>query len=101
MRRMAGEFRDLADLDRAVRAKDKRSMAALLAVRPWVFPCLRACGSLPAGADQGWRWQKGSAGSSGRGAFAQKQAILLPQAHVQPRMPSASRLGTIRASTLV
>lgn len=37
MERMAGEFRDLAELDRAVPAKEKRSIAALLAVRPWVF----------------------------------------------------------------
>ncbi len=37
MERMAGEFRDLAELDRTVPAKEKRSMAALLAVRPWVF----------------------------------------------------------------
>ena len=37
LERMAGEFRDLAELDRTVPARDKRSMAALLAVRPWVF----------------------------------------------------------------
>jgi DNA-binding Xre family transcriptional regulator len=37
MERMAGEFRDLAELDRTVPAKEKRSIAALLAVRPWVF----------------------------------------------------------------
>jgi DNA-binding Xre family transcriptional regulator len=37
MERMAGEFRDLAELDRTVPVKEKRSIAALLAVRPWVF----------------------------------------------------------------
>jgi DNA-binding Xre family transcriptional regulator len=37
MERMAGEFRDLAELDRTVPSKEKRSIAALLAVRPWVF----------------------------------------------------------------
>ena len=37
MERMAGEFRELAELDRTVPVKEKRSTAALLAVRPWVF----------------------------------------------------------------
>jgi len=37
MERMAAEFRDLAELDRSLPAKEKRSVAALLAVRPWVF----------------------------------------------------------------
>jgi hypothetical protein len=55
MERMAGEFRDLADLDRAVPAKDKRSMAALLAVRPWVFSMFDTLRALPAAADQGRR----------------------------------------------
>jgi len=35
--RLAAEFRDVAELDRALPAKDKRSVAMLLAVRPWVF----------------------------------------------------------------
>jgi DNA-binding Xre family transcriptional regulator len=35
--RLAAEFRDLAELDRALPAKEKRSVALLLAVRPWVF----------------------------------------------------------------
>jgi hypothetical protein len=37
LERVAGEFRDLAELDRTLPSKDKRSMAALVAVRPWVF----------------------------------------------------------------
>jgi DNA-binding Xre family transcriptional regulator/DNA-binding transcriptional regulator YhcF (GntR family) len=37
MERLAGEFRDLAELDRSVVTRDKRSIAMLLAVRPWVF----------------------------------------------------------------
>jgi DNA-binding Xre family transcriptional regulator len=35
--RLAAEFRDVAELDRALPPKDKRSVAMLLAVRPWVF----------------------------------------------------------------
>jgi DNA-binding Xre family transcriptional regulator len=35
--RLAAEFQDLAELDRALPANEKRSVAALLAVRPWVF----------------------------------------------------------------
>jgi hypothetical protein len=35
--RLAAEFRDVAELDRMLPAKDKRSVAVLLAVRPWVF----------------------------------------------------------------
>jgi DNA-binding Xre family transcriptional regulator len=35
--RLAAEFRDVAELDRGLPAKDKRSVAVLLAVRPWVF----------------------------------------------------------------
>jgi len=37
MARVAAEFRDLAELDRSLPSKEKRSIAALLAVRPWVF----------------------------------------------------------------
>ncbi len=37
MERLAAEFRDLAELDRTVPAREKRSVGALLAVRPWVF----------------------------------------------------------------
>ena len=55
MERMAGEFRDLADLDRTLPAKDKRGMAALLAVRPWVFSMFESLRALPAAADQGRR----------------------------------------------
>jgi hypothetical protein len=49
--RMAGEFRDLADLDRTVPAKEKRSMATLLAVRPRVFSVFDSLRVLPAAAD--------------------------------------------------
>ena len=37
LERLATEFRDLAELDRSLPAGDKRSMAVLLAARPWVF----------------------------------------------------------------
>ncbi len=33
----AQEFRDLAELDRSLPSRDKRSVAVLLAARPWVF----------------------------------------------------------------
>jgi hypothetical protein len=48
MERMAGEFRDLAELDRTVPAKEKRSIAALLAVRPWVFSMFEGLQAPPA-----------------------------------------------------
>jgi DNA-binding Xre family transcriptional regulator len=48
MERMAGEFRDLAELDRTVPAKEKRSIAALLAVRPWVFSMFESLQAPPA-----------------------------------------------------
>jgi DNA-binding Xre family transcriptional regulator len=51
MERMAGEFRDLAALDRTVPSKDKRSMAVLLAVRPWVFSVFQTLRALPAPAE--------------------------------------------------
>lgn len=35
--RLAADFRDVAELDRALPSKDKRSVAMLLGVRPWVF----------------------------------------------------------------
>ncbi|HME39983.1 MAG TPA: helix-turn-helix transcriptional regulator [Steroidobacteraceae bacterium] len=37
LERLATEFRDLAELDRSLPAREKRSMGLLLAVRPWVF----------------------------------------------------------------
>lgn len=37
LERLAAEFRDLADLDRALLAREKHSVAAVLATRPWVF----------------------------------------------------------------
>jgi transcriptional regulator with XRE-family HTH domain len=37
LERLANEFRDLADLDRSLPSRDKRSVAVLLASRPWVF----------------------------------------------------------------
>ncbi len=37
LERLAVEFRDLADLDRALPAAEKRSMGVLLTARPWVF----------------------------------------------------------------
>ena len=55
MERMVGEFRDLADLDRTVPAKDKRSMGALLAVRSWIFSMFESLRAPPADAAQGRR----------------------------------------------
>jgi DNA-binding Xre family transcriptional regulator len=37
LERLAAEFRDLADLDRSLPECDKRSVAVVLAARPWVF----------------------------------------------------------------
>ena len=34
---LAAEFRDLAELDSTLAAREKRSMGILLAGRPWVF----------------------------------------------------------------
>jgi DNA-binding Xre family transcriptional regulator len=48
LERMAGEFRDLAELDRSMPTRDKRPMAALLAVRPWVFSMFKSMTVLPA-----------------------------------------------------
>ena len=48
LERMAGEFRDLAELDRSVPPRDKRSTAVLLAVRPWVFSMFKSLQALPA-----------------------------------------------------
>src|SRR5580704_12584798 len=47
LERMAGEFRDLAELDRTVPTRDKLSVAALLAVRPWVFSMFKSLRALP------------------------------------------------------
>ena len=35
--RLASDFRDLADLDRSLPSREKRSFAVLVACRPWVF----------------------------------------------------------------
>ena len=37
LERLATEFRDLAELDSTLPAREKRSMGILLAGRPWVF----------------------------------------------------------------
>ena len=37
LEKLAAEFRDLAELDRSLPSRDKRSVAVLLAARPWVF----------------------------------------------------------------
>ena len=37
LERLATEFRDLAELDRTLPSREKRSMGVLLAARPWVF----------------------------------------------------------------
>lgn len=37
LERLAAEFRDLADLDRSLSAREKQSVAVVLASRPWVF----------------------------------------------------------------
>ena len=52
LERMAGEFRDLAELDRTLPPRDKRPMAALLAVRPWVFSMFKSLRALPAPAQR-------------------------------------------------
>ncbi len=37
LERLAAEFRDVAELDRSLPRDEKRSVAVLLAARPWVF----------------------------------------------------------------
>jgi hypothetical protein len=37
LERLAAEFRDLGDLDRSLPAREKQSVAAVLAARSWVF----------------------------------------------------------------
>lgn len=37
LERLATEFRDLAELDRSLPSREKRSLGVLLAARPWVF----------------------------------------------------------------
>lgn len=37
LERLTHEFRDLAELDRTLPVRERRSVAVLLAVRPWVF----------------------------------------------------------------
>ena len=37
LERLAAEFRDLADLDRSLPVREKQSVAAVFAVRPWVL----------------------------------------------------------------
>ena len=39
--RLAAEFRDLAEIDRSLPTREKRSIAMLFAVRPWVFSMFR------------------------------------------------------------
>lgn len=46
--RLASEFRDLAELDRSLASREKRSFAVLLAGRPWVFSMFQGIFS-PAG----------------------------------------------------
>jgi transcriptional regulator with XRE-family HTH domain len=42
LERLAAEFRDLAEIDRSLPSREKRSVAMLLAVRPWVFSMFRS-----------------------------------------------------------
>lgn len=42
LERLASEFRDLAELDRGLPSREKRSYAVLLAARPWVFSMFRS-----------------------------------------------------------
>jgi hypothetical protein len=44
LERLAAEFRELADLDRSVPSAQKRSVACLLAMRPWVFSMFESLG---------------------------------------------------------
>jgi hypothetical protein len=48
LERLAAEFRDLAELDRSLPSREKRSMAIWLAARPWVFSMFESL-RLPAG----------------------------------------------------
>jgi len=52
LERVAGEFRDLAELDRTLPPRDKRSIAALVAVRPWVFSMFKGLKALPTAAQR-------------------------------------------------
>ena len=42
LEKLAGEFRDLAEIDRSLASRDKRSVAVLFAGRPWVFSAFRS-----------------------------------------------------------
>lgn len=42
LEKLAGEFRDLAEIDRSLASRDKRSVAMLFAGRPWVFSAFRS-----------------------------------------------------------
>ena len=48
LERLALEFRDLAELDRPLPAREKRSMGVLLAARPWVFSMFESIRRHPA-----------------------------------------------------
>jgi hypothetical protein len=45
--RVAVEFRDLADLNRIVPARDKHRVATLVGVRPWVISMFQTLRALP------------------------------------------------------
>jgi DNA-binding Xre family transcriptional regulator len=57
LERLAAEFRDLAELDRSLPSRDKRSVAVLLAARPWVFSMFESLRQPPVAA----RGAKGTA----------------------------------------
>ena len=48
LERLAAEFRDLAELDRSLPSREKRSMGVLLAARPWVFSMFESLRRPPA-----------------------------------------------------
>jgi transcriptional regulator with XRE-family HTH domain len=42
LEKLAGEFRDLAEIDRSLASRDKRSVAVMVAGRPWVFSAFKS-----------------------------------------------------------
>lgn len=45
LERLTAEFRDLAEIDRSLPSREKRSVAIMLAARPWVFSMFNAAAS--------------------------------------------------------
>jgi hypothetical protein len=47
LERLSTEFRDLAEIDRSLPSREKRSVAIFLAGRPWVFSMFKAQADSP------------------------------------------------------